>query len=260
MTEEKPQYGWFVKNLIVGLTIMGLIGLALIFLAFFFELWYKNLLLIIGIIMIVLFLWPGLGMSVMNIILNIDKSPEIDIDPLNINKSPIILDVGCGTGRTAIKIAKHLKNGGHLHGIDIYSKGAIGGNSLETVQRNASIEGVDHETTFQHGSATEIPFDDEFFDIVNFSSVLHELHMQNGRVDALKEAYRVLKPGGYLHVGEWNRNAWQLILYCGIFCFVFKKYNYWLDLLKKHDFVIQKQKILSGFYVFSALKPMNKKK
>jgi ubiquinone/menaquinone biosynthesis C-methylase UbiE len=191
----------------------------------------------------------------MNIVLGNTHFIGIEMKSLNSIESPKILDVGCGTGRTAIKIAKNLKNGGNLYGIDIYSKTAIGGNALETVIRNAKLEGVEDRTSFQYGSAIEIPFERSMFDIVNFSSVLHELHMDEGPEKALKEAYRVLKPGGYLYVGEWHRGSWQLIVYSGIFCLVFKKSKHWLTLLKKSGFRIQEQKKMGGFHMFSALKP-----
>ena len=65
-----------------------------------------------------------------------------------------------------------------------------------------------NKTTFQYGSATDIPFENERFDIVNVSSVLHEIHDTNGQDKAMLEIYRVLKPGGYLYLSEWNRTSW----------------------------------------------------
>ncbi|MFX1389284.1 MAG: class I SAM-dependent methyltransferase [Promethearchaeota archaeon] len=257
MKKEKPEYGWYVKNLIISFMIIGIIGIGLIILGFLIYGWISILLLISGITIAILFLWPGLGMSIMNIILGKAYFTGIEMKSLNSIESPKILDVGCGTGRTAIKIAKSLKGGGMLHGIDIYSKTAIGGNALETVVRNAKLEGVEEKTSFQYGSAIEIPFESSMFDIVNFSSVLHELHMDQGFEKALKEAYRVLKPGGYLYVGEWNRTSWQLIVYSGIFCLVFKNYKHWLTLVEKYGFKIQEQKNEGGFYMLSAMKPDN---
>jgi ubiquinone/menaquinone biosynthesis C-methylase UbiE len=169
-------------------------------------------------------------------------------------KNPEILDVGCGTGRTAIKIAKELKNGGHLYGIDIYSKLAIPGNALDTVQNNARIERVEEKTTFQYGTAIEIPFDDNKFDIVNVSSVLHEVHSPNGQDNAVQELYRVLKPGGYLYLGEWNRTSKELIAFCGLFCFVFKQKNYWKNLLEKNRFKEITYENIAGFGLFIARK------
>ncbi|MFW9989337.1 MAG: methyltransferase domain-containing protein [Candidatus Odinarchaeota archaeon] len=255
MKERKPKYGWYVKKLIVGFSIVGLLGLSLTIFGFYFEDWMELLLIISGITLMILFLWPGLGMGIMNINLSNKSLSRKETKLSYVIKSPKILDVGCGTGRHAIQIAKTLKNGGHLYGIDIYSKVAIGGNALDTVQRNAHLEGVDNKTTFQYGSAIDIPFDNEMFDIVYFSSVLHELHMEGGPDKALDEAYRILKPGGYLKIAEWNRSSWQTIVYCGIFCLVFKKYQYWSNLIKKHGFRIEKQRKINGMHRFSAIKP-----
>ena len=246
-----------MKNLIIGFNVIGILGLIAFIYGFFISGLLNSILIISGIVIILLFLWPGFGMAIMNIILNNSESKVFENDPFRTIKSPQILDVGCGTGRHAIKTAKSLKNGGHLYGIDIYSKLAIGGNALDTIQKNARLEKVDDRTTFQYGSAIDIPFEDETFDIVYFSSVLHELHMEDGSEKALNEAYRVLKPGGFLQIGEWNRTSWQLIVYSGICCLVFKKYTHWLALLKKHRFKIQEQKNAGGFYLVSAIKLKN---
>ena len=190
----------------------------------------------------------------MNLILNSRFFTSINIEALNEIKSPQILDVGCGTGKTAIKIAKMLKGGGHLYGIDIYEKIAISGNALETVQKNARLENVDEITTFSYGSATEIPFEESKFDIVNVSSVLHEVHGEGAQDKALDEIFRVLKPKGYFYNGEWNRTSWQTIAYTGIFCLVFKKRQYWHDLMKKHQFQDIKSEKSGGFVMFEARK------
>lgn len=254
MKEEKPKYGWYVRNLIIDFIIIGLIGL----ITFAFGLYLYGILgiilLCIGVILMFMFLWPGIGMIALNLTIGDTLYLDKSMEALYKTDSLQILDVGCGTGRTAIKIAKILQNGGHLTGIDIYEKMAIAGNSLDTVQMNARIEEVEDRTTFQYGSATNIPFGDRKFDIVNFSSVLHELHMENGPEKALHEAYRVLKPGGYLYVSEWNRNSLLTIVFIGIFCFVFKPYKYWRNLIEKHGFQELSYQQFGGFGIFSAIK------
>ncbi len=202
MSEEKPKYGWYVKNLILTFNIVGSFGLAAFITGFILLGILGVILNIIGITLIILFLWPGLGLAAMNIILRKDDSEDWGMDTLSKIQSPSVLDIGCGTGRTAIKIAKSLPKGGHLNGIDIYNVNAISGNSLETVNRNAELEGVSDKTTFQYGSATEIPFEDNKFHIVNLSSVLHEVHDYEDKKRAMKEIHRVLKPKGFLLIGE----------------------------------------------------------
>jgi arsenite methyltransferase len=252
---EKPKYGWYARDIIFVLSVISLIGLVATISGFFLQGLLGLVLLIVGIVILALFLWPSIGMTLLNAVAvkKIFDLPE-EMKALQEIEDSKILDVGCGTGRTAIKIAKALNNGGHLTGIDIYEKHAISGNALDTVQKNARIEKVDDRTTFQYGSATDIPFEDETFDIVNISSVLHEIHEANGQEKAVKELYRVLKPEGYLYVGEWNRTSWQTIAYTGIFCFVFKNHRYWNNLIKKQQFKDIQYKNVRGFGLFTIRK------
>jgi len=254
MSEEKPKYGWYVKNLILFLTIIGLFGLIVFIIGLKLLGMLGVILSIMGITLMILFLWPGVGLAIMNIILSKEASEFQGMEILNKFQSPTILDIGCGTGRTAIKIAKSLPKGGHVNGIDIYNVNAISGNSLATVIRNVEIEGVNEKCTFQYGSATEIPFEDNKFDIVNLSSVLHEIHDYECKEKAMKEIYRVSKSKAFLLIGEWNRYSWQLILYSGIFCMVFQKRKYWDDLIEKQGFTILNYEKFGGFGLFTAQK------
>ncbi len=250
MNEEKPKYGWYVKNLILAFSIIGIFGLIVFIIGLNLLGMLGITLSIIGIVLMVFFLWPGIGLAAMNIIIDKEDSEVQGMDILSKIQSPSVLDIGCGTGRTAIKIAKSLPKGGHLNGIDIYNVNAISGNSLATVNRNAELEGVNDKTTFQYGSATEIPFEDNKFHIVNLSSVLHEVHNYEDKERAMKEIHRVLKPKGFIFIGEWNRYSWQLILYSGILCIVFQRRKYWNDLIRKQGFTILKYENFGGYGLF----------
>ncbi len=250
MNEEKPKYGWYVKNLILAFSIIGIFGLIVFIIGLNLLGMLGITLSIIGIVLMALFLWPGIGLAAMNIIIDKEDSEVQGMDILSKIQSPSVLDIGCGTGRTAIKIAKSLPKEGHLNGIDIYNVNAISGNSLATVNRNTELEGVNDKTTFQYGSATEIPFEDNKFHIVNLSSVLHEVHNYEDKERAMKEIHRVLKPKGFIFIGEWNRYSWQLILYSGILCIVFQRRKYWNDLIRKQGFTILKYENFGGYGLF----------
>jgi ubiquinone/menaquinone biosynthesis C-methylase UbiE len=255
--KEKPKYGWYVKNLIIAFNLVGIFGIFAFISGLLLRGILQIILIILGLVGALVFLWPGIGMIIMNLFL-LRKIPKIDLitrmKALKKISSPQILDVGCGTGRTTIRIAKALNNEGHLYGIDIYSKLAIPGNALETVQNNARIERVENKSTFQYGSVTDIPFEENRFDIVNASSVLHEVHNVNEQNKAVQEIYRVLKTEGYLYLGEWNRTAWQLIVFTGLCCLVFKHRSYWENLLKEVKFKDITYENIAGFGIFIARK------
>lgn len=97
-----------------------------------------------------------------------------------------LLDVGCGTGHSRqIYIDRCCK----YTGIDLSTK------ELSLAREKFP------DNTWQEGDACEMPFPDAHFDAVCFSSVLHhipEMHL------AVQEAYRVLKPGGFLFAYDPN--------------------------------------------------------
>lgn len=95
-----------------------------------------------------------------------------------------ILEVGMGQGRFLKKIAR-LWADAQLYGIDI-SKAAI-----EAVKEENSFKGE-----FIAGDAQELPFSQDFFDVVVMMDVLE--HLDNPQ-KAILEIKRVLKPGGIFH-------------------------------------------------------------
>jgi ubiquinone/menaquinone biosynthesis C-methylase UbiE len=116
-----------------------------------------------------------------------------------------VLDVGSGTGRTAVQMAKRLTTG-KLVGIDIWDTMELGGNSPERAYTNSEIEGVKAKVEFKFGNVLEIPFDNNVFDIVTCSSVLNNLPEEKNRIKALEEIFRVLKLGGKCMLLEPLRN------------------------------------------------------
>lgn len=106
-----------------------------------------------------------------------------------------MLDLGCGTG-FLIHLAVELFD--EIHGVDI---------------TRAMIDQVDTSTGRVHvqlSPAEQTPFDDASFDVVTAYSFIH--HTEDYSL-VLKEAARVLKPGGVLYVDlEPNRRFWQVIM------------------------------------------------
>jgi ubiquinone/menaquinone biosynthesis C-methylase UbiE len=114
-----------------------------------------------------------------------------------------ILDVGTGAGLLAIGFAKAI-NYGEVIGIDIWVKFA-GGTSIENAKRNAKIEGVEDKVKFQVGDVTNIPYPDNYFDLVVSLFVIHIL---KDKEKAFKEIFRVLKSEGVFALIEPKREFW----------------------------------------------------
>jgi ubiquinone/menaquinone biosynthesis C-methylase UbiE len=145
---------------------------------------------------------------------------------LELEGNEYVLDVGSGTGRTAVQIAKRLTTG-KLVGIDIWDTMELGGNSPERAYTNAEIEGVKAKVEFKFGNVLEIPFDNNVFDIVTCSSVLNNLPGEKNRTKALKEIFRVLKPGGKCMLLEPLRNLRTFCAFTPFAVFQLGKKEHW---------------------------------
>ncbi len=217
----------------IYLSILGILGIILCIFGFFMNDFLKYIVLIGGTTITIIFLWPALGLITINFTVNNDRYQAYQIIENLQNNDPKLLDVGCGTGRAAISIAKSLKNGGIVCGIDIFDEHIISNNSLYTVQKNAKIENMEKKTEFKYGSALDIPYNNNEFDLVNTSFVLHEFP---DKEKALNEIKRVLKQNGIFCLTEFNRLSFQSILINGIFTLVFKDKNYWNNVLINNGF------------------------
>jgi ubiquinone/menaquinone biosynthesis C-methylase UbiE len=236
--KEKPNYGIYVGySIIISFLVLGVIGLLLFILGFYVSFYFNIIMWIIGVILVILFFWPRIGMSLTNLAAH--KQDKINFDFVKKFKKVQILDCGCGTGRHAIPLAKHIDKGSFLTGIDIFDPKSISGNSLKRVQKNAEIEGVSDKTKFTPGSVTDIPFGNESFDIVTCMGVIHHLSKEEDRVKAFEEIGRVLKPNGVFYFRELNRFA--NMPFMGIWgLFSLKNSYYWKKEIEKHNFHIEK--------------------
>jgi ubiquinone/menaquinone biosynthesis C-methylase UbiE len=202
---EKPKYGLYaIKIIAILFSIIEIIGLLLFSAGYAFGNIYLVsggvIITAFGIYMIVahflsLYVFTGVGTA----------GSVLDSKYMELEGNEYVLDVGTGTGRTAIQVAKRLTTG-KLVGIDIWDTMELGGNSPERAYKNAEIEGVKEKVEFRFGNVLEIPFDDSFFDIVTCSSVLNNLAGEKNRIKALQEILRVLKPEGRCMLLEPLRN------------------------------------------------------
>jgi SAM-dependent methyltransferase len=118
---------------------------------------------------------------------------ELVIENLNWNGQGHALDIGCGNGTLAIKLAKKYP-AARVTGIDYWGKGWS--YSKQMCERNAEIEGVHEHVAFKTASASSLPFADEYFDAVVSNLVFHEVGDTVDKRDVIREALRVLKKGG----------------------------------------------------------------
>jgi ubiquinone/menaquinone biosynthesis C-methylase UbiE len=100
-----------------------------------------------------------------------------------------ILEIGCGTGNLTVR-AKRSQPGADVVGSDPDPR------ALDRARRKAAgLAGI----RFDHAYAQRLPYADGEFDRVLSSMMLHHLDAE-AKPDAAAEIFRVLRPGGRLHL------------------------------------------------------------
>lgn len=101
-----------------------------------------------------------------------------------------VLDAGCGGGRNLVYF---LQNGYEVYGIDQSAQ------AIEAVKElSAALAPANPLNNFMVSSVEDIPFGDNYFDLVISSAVLHFANSDEHFEKMLLAMWRVLKPGGYL--------------------------------------------------------------
>ena len=112
------------------------------------------------------------------------------LDNVELRPNLKVLDVGCGTGVPLFELAQRLGSSCHLTGIDPWAAG------IERAKWKQEIHGIDN-VTLVLGDATQMPFEDDHFDIIVSNLSLNNLAEPE---KLLQECRRVLKKDGKLYL------------------------------------------------------------
>ena len=153
------------------------------------------------------------------------KQRERLMDLVNLRGDETVLDVGCGRGLLLIAAAKRLPRGKAV-GIDLWQAEDLSGNRPEATLANAEAEGVADRVEVKTGDMQQMPFPDGTFDVAVASMAIHNIPTAEGRVKAIREISRVLKPGGrvalqdFMATGEYAETlrdlGWQNVERSGL--------------------------------------------
>ena len=116
------------------------------------------------------------------------------LEMCTMDKQSKVLEVGCGVGHTACEIGT--KYGAHVVGIDVSE------NMIANANKRAKDLGAQDLVEFRVEDVTDLPFEDESFDVVIMESLLNILGEQRVIESALLEVARVTKRGGRVGANE----------------------------------------------------------
>jgi ubiquinone/menaquinone biosynthesis C-methylase UbiE len=113
----------------------------------------------------------------------------------NLQPGHHVLDLGCGTGTLAI-MAKQAQPSAEVSGLDA-DPDMLKVAKYKSAQMNVSVK-------FDVGFTNKLPYPDESFDRVLSSIMIHHLKTPD-KWQTAREVYRVLKPGGQLHIIDFGK-------------------------------------------------------
>lgn len=106
-----------------------------------------------------------------------------------------LLNVGCAHGPDFLPFKESFE----LYGMDYSAE------MLKLAEKYAVK--FNFKADLQEADAQKLPYANDFFDFAIAIAVYHHIEETTGRIQALKELCRVLKPGGEAFITVWNR--WQ---------------------------------------------------
>lgn len=117
------------------------------------------------------------------------------IEMAGIKPGDKVLDVGCGTGNLTLTVKNYVGESGSAYGLDASPEMIA---AARKKQKRSGIQAV-----FDVGLIEQIPYPEATFDAVISRLAIHHLPGDLKR-QGFSEIFRVLKPGGFLFVVDFN--------------------------------------------------------
>jgi arsenite methyltransferase len=200
---QRPQYGIDAPDLVRFFFMAGATTLTIFLIALLSSVFGQTLQIIIALVSGIAstyLLGMGCLMLYYSKIAKLKDSEKL-LDLVTWSGEELVLDVGCGRGLMVVGAAKRLTSGKAI-GIDLWQQQDQANNSCSATLSNATIEGVAARIEVKTADMRQLPFPENYFDVVISNWTVHNLEIEVDRQTALDEIVRVLKPNGIVVLSD----------------------------------------------------------
>lgn len=156
-------------------------------------------------------IWSGLSFGVIRMV-NLSGEAELPTEKFLASGGGRVLDIGAGTGRSSLMVLE-ARPKATLVASDLFAASFdqhFGRKELTPQDRlaaNLKAAGVDQRATIKTADMRKLPFEAASFDAAVSAYAMDHLNRE-GSAQALREAARVLKPGGEFLLILVNNDRW----------------------------------------------------
>jgi SAM-dependent methyltransferase len=177
--------------------------------------------------------------------------PMVDLVPAA--EDPLILDAGCGSGRTTIALARACKQG-RIVALDRFDAGYIEGGGKTLIEQNIQLAGLQPRVQITAGDITSLAFPDATFDAAVSAHAMDHLGPLTGR--GLQEVYRVLKPGARFLLIVWVP-GWTMFAVANVLSFFLAAPRAWRRRVSDAGFRLADEGRFNGYWFAVLERPQN---
>ena len=164
----------------------------------------------------------------------------------------VVLDGGCGAGRTTIAISRILKNG-HIVALDRFDSDYIEGGGRQLLEQNLELASITERVQIKQGDLTLLPFPDKNFDAAVSAHAID--HLGSKKEKGLEEMRRILKPGGRFLLVVWVP-GWSMFAIANVLAFFLTSKSDWRQMARRVGFEIQGEGTFNGVWFLLLRRPL----
>jgi len=163
----------------------------------------------------------------------------------------VVLDAGCGAGRTTIAIGRALK-AARIVALDRFDSDYIEGGGRQLLERNVRLAGLERRVRIERGDLISMPLAANAVDAVVSAHVVD--HLGPTTEQGLREVLRVLKPGGRFLLVVWVR-GWTMFAVANVLSLFLRPRRDWRKLTTAAGFEVADEGTFNGVCFLLLRKP-----